>query len=125
MVVHMSERDAIGATIQLYFDSLHESSKDKVDLSFHPNAKIAGLFHGDFLEMSRDDFGDFVASQQPSPKEKGDAERLDILSIEVAGITAVARVRDDYLGFTFLDTLSLIKTDETWIIYNKLFHVES
>ena len=60
-----------------------------------------------------------------SPKEKGDAERLDILSIEVAGITAVARVRDDYLGFTFLDILSLIKTDETWIIYNKLFHVES
>jgi hypothetical protein len=25
---------------------------------------------------------------------------------------------------TFLDTLSLLKTDDQWRIYNKLFHVE-
>ena len=34
------------------------------------------------------------------------------------------RVRDDYLGMTFMDTLSLLKTDDKWSIYNKLFHVE-
>ena len=32
---------------------------------------------------------------------------------------------DDYLGMTFLDTLSLLNTDGRWRIYNKLFHVES
>ena len=118
------EKSSIENTIQLYFYSMYESSKAKVGLAFHANAKIAGVFHGQFIEMSRDDFGDRVASVQPSPKDKGDAERLEILSIEVAGITAVARVRDDYMGFTFLDTLSLIKTEETWLIYNKLFHIE-
>ncbi|MGD2007355.1 MAG: nuclear transport factor 2 family protein, partial [Cellvibrionales bacterium] len=41
-----------------------------------------------------------------------------------AGQTAVARVRDDYLGLTFLDTLSLIEADGEWRIINKLFHVE-
>ena len=56
--------------------------------------------------------------------EKGEAARLDILSIDMAGDTAVTRVRDDYLGLTFLDTLSLLKTDGNWRIYNKLFHVE-
>jgi len=75
--------------------------------------------------MSRDDFGDLVASQQPSPKENGETQRVEILSVEVAGITAGARVRDDYLGFTFLDTLSFVKTDDRWVIYNKLFHIES
>ncbi|MDC0547107.1 nuclear transport factor 2 family protein [Gammaproteobacteria bacterium] len=35
------------------------------------------------------------------------------------------RVRDGYLGMVFLDTLSLLKVDDEWKIYNKLFHVES
>ena len=121
----MSERAAIESTIQLYFDSMHESSKDMVNAAFHPNAKITGIFGGDFLEMSRDDFGDLVASQQPSPKEYGETQRVEILSVEVAGITAGARVRDDYLGFTFLDTLSFVKNDDRWVIYNKLFHIEA
>ena len=125
MDIIVSERAAIESTIQLYFDSMHESSKDMGNVAFHPNAKITGIFGGDFLEMSRDDFGDLVASQQPSPKENGETQRVEILSVEVAGITAGARVRDDYLGFTFLDTLSFVKTDDRWVIYNKLFHIES
>ena len=52
------------------------------------------------------------------------AGALEILSLETAGNTAVARVRDDYLGLTFLDTLSLLKAEGEWRIYNKLFHVE-
>ena len=74
--------------------------------------------------MSVEQFAGFVSGHQPSPREKGEPARLDILSLEVAGDTAVARVRDDYLGMTFLDTLSLLKTDGEWRIYNKLFHVE-
>ena len=31
---------------------------------------------------------------------------------------------DDYLGLTFHDALSLLKSDGEWRIYNKLFHVE-
>jgi len=121
----MSERGAIEATIQLYFDSMYESSKEMVDKAFHPSAKITGIFAGEFHEMSRDEFGDLVGSQQPSPREDGLTLKTEILSVEVAGITAAARVRDEYLGFTFLDTLSLVKMDETWVIYNKLFHIES
>ena len=75
-------------------------------------------------QMSVDEFAGFVTSQQPSPKEKGEPVRLEIISLDIAGDTAVTRVRDDYLGMTFLDTLSLIKTDGQWSIYNKLFHVE-
>tara|TARA_Y100000588_G_scaffold140398_1_gene154364 strand:- start:63 stop:437 length:375 start_codon:yes stop_codon:yes gene_type:complete len=121
----MSERQAVESAIQLYFDSMYESSKDMVDAAFHPSAKITGIFDGEFHEMSRDEFGDLVGSQQPSPKENGETLKTEILSVEVAGITAGARVRDEYLGFTFIDTLSLVKVDDTWVIYNKLFHIES
>jgi hypothetical protein len=120
----MNDQQQIRATIQTYFDSMYESSADKVRAAFHPNAKITGYLENEFHEMSVEDFAGFVASQQPSPKEKGEAPRLDVLTLEIAGNTAAARIRDDYLGLTFLDSISLLKTDEGWTIYNKLFHVE-
>lgn len=121
----MSDEQAIKDTIQTYFDSMFESSGEKVHAAFHPNARITGEISGELHEMSVADFAGFVESQQPSPKEKGENARLDVVSLDIAGKTAAALVRDDYLGMTFLDTLSLLKTDDQWRIYNKLFHVES
>jgi hypothetical protein len=95
-----------------------------VRASFHPGARITGYLEDGLHEMTVDDFAGFVASQQPSPRAKGESPRLEILSIDIAGSTASARIRDDYLGLAFLDFLSLIKIDGRWSIYNKLFHVE-
>ena len=120
----MSDEQQIRNTIQTYFDCMYESSADKVRAAFHPNAKITGYLGDELHQMSVEDFADFVAAQQPSPREKGEPARLDVLSLEIAGHTATARVRDDYLGMTFLDSLSLLQADGRWSIYNKLFHVE-
>lgn len=120
----MSNEQQIKDTIQTYFECMYESSEDKAHAAFHPSAKITGYLEDGLHQMSVNEFADLVASQQPSAKEKGEPARLDIISIDIAGDTAVARVRDDYLGLTFLDTLSLLKTDGKWTIYNKLFHIE-
>ena len=120
----MSDEQQIRDNIQTYFDCMYESSAEKTHAAFHPNAKITGYLEDKLYEMSVDDFAKFVSSQQPTAKEKGEPVRLDVLSLEVAGNTAIAMVRDDYLGMTFLDTLSFLKTDGQWSIYNKLFHVE-
>ena len=120
----MNDEKQIRETIQTYFDSMYESSADKAHAAFHPNAKITGYLQDELHEMSLNDFAGFVAGQQPSAKEKAEPARLDFMSIEIAGDTAVARVRLNYLGLIFLDTLSLLKTDGKWSIYNKLFHVE-
>ena len=121
----MNDIEQIEKVIQLYVDSMDESSPDKVKQAFHVTAKVVGYLHGDFMEMSVDDFAGFVASQQPSPKEKGENVVFEILSCQIEGETASAKVRDKYLGITFLDTLSLIKIDGEWKLYNKLFHVEA
>ena len=121
----MNNKEQIEEVVQLYVDSMNESNPEKVRQAFHTNAKVAGYLHGDFMEMSVDDFSDFVASQQPSPKEKGENVIFEILSTEIEGTTAIVKVRDKYLGITFLDTLSFIKIDSEWKLYNKLFHVES
>ncbi|MFT5656677.1 MAG: hypothetical protein ACI9XU_002405 [Arenicella sp.] len=120
----MSDEQEIRDTVQTYFECMYESSDEKTHAAFHPNAKITGYLEDGLHEMSVSDFASFVTSQQPSAKEKGEPIRLDIVSLDIAGDTAIARVRDDYLGMTFLDTLSLLKGNGKWRIYNKLFHVE-
>jgi hypothetical protein len=86
---------------------------------------ITGYIGTGLAEMSVDDFASFVESQQPSPKDKGEEVLLEILSCEMAGSTACVRVRDGYIGNVYLDTLSFLKKDGEWKIYNKLFHIES
>ena len=103
---------------------MDESNPDKVKQAFHINAKVVGYLHGDFMEMSVDDFSGFVASQQPSPKEKGENVIFEIITCEIEGTTAVVKLRDKYLGITFMDILSFIKIEGEWKIYNKLFNVE-
>tara|TARA_R110002096_G_scaffold411789_1_gene612075 strand:+ start:12789 stop:13163 length:375 start_codon:yes stop_codon:yes gene_type:complete len=120
----MNDDEQIRATVQTYFDCMYESSAEKTHAAFHPSARITGYLDDGLHEMTVEDFAGFVSSQQPSPKAKGEPARLDILSVDIAGNTAAVRVRDDYLGMTFMDTLSLLKTDDKWSIYNKLFHVE-
>ena len=120
----MSDGIQIKDTIQTYFECMYESSAEKTRAAFHPNAKITGYLEDGLRQMSVDDFAAFVTSQQPSAKDNGEPTRLDIVSLDIAGNTAIARVRDDYLEMTFMDTLSLLKTDGQWSIYNKLFLVE-
>ena len=120
----MSDEKQIENTIQTYFDCMYESSAEKAHAAFHSNAKITGYMGDSLLEISITDFANLIASQVPSPKDKDETLPCEILSIEIAGNTAVARVRDEYSGKTFLDTLSLIKDEGKWCIYNKLFHVE-
>ena len=122
----MSEdQNKISEAIQLYFDSMYESSEEKVRQVFHEDAKITGYMQGNLLEQSVDKITKFVASQTPSADEKNEEKLLETLSIEITGSTAVARVRDGYIGMVFQDTLSFLKIDDDWVIYNKLFHVES
>ena len=122
----MSEdKNKISEAIQLYFDSMYESSEEKVRQVFHKDAKITGYMQGSLMEQSVDSFAKFVASQTPSAAEKNEEKLLETISLEVVGATAVARVRDGYLGMVFQDTLSFLKIGDDWVIYNKLFHVES
>ena len=115
---------AIRDTIQVYFDCMYEASAEKTHQAFHPSARITGYMQGKFSEMTVAEFADVVAKVSPSPKERGEPARLEVVSLDIAGETAIARVRDDYMGLTFLDTLSFVNVDDRWQIYNKLYHVE-
>lgn len=119
-----SDRAEIEALIETYFESMYASDPDKVFAAFHPEARITGYMRGKLAEWSVPEFAEFVAAQQPSAASQELPRELEIVSLHVDGQTGVARVRDGYLGMTFLDTLSLLHSDGRWRIYDKLYHVE-
>jgi len=120
----MDNKTKIEKIIKLYFDSMYHSNAQLVKEVFHPAAKITGYVEDKLEEMNTNEFAKFVGEQKPSPADNNDPEMLEIVSIDIAGKTAVALVRDDHLGVTYLDTLSFLKIDTHWVIYNKLFHIE-
>ena len=118
-----TEKKKIEQTVQPYYDSMYFSDGDLVRKVFHQDAKITGYLSNKLLRQSVEDFASFVENQKPSPKEKEDKIILEILSLDIGKTTAVAKVRDNYIGMIFIDTLSLIKIENNWQIYNKLFEV--
>ena len=119
-----TEKKKIEQTVQTYYDSMYFSDGDLVRKVFHQDAKITGYLNNKLLRQSVEDFASFVEHQKPSPKEKEDKIILEILSLDIGKTTAVAKVRDNYIGMIFIDTLSLIKVENNWQIYNKLFEVD-
>ena len=66
----MDDSEQIRNVIQLYIDSMNESNPDKVKQAFHGNAKVVGYLHGDFMEMSVDDFAEFCRISTALTKRK-------------------------------------------------------
>lgn len=115
--------EQLQAVVQTYFDGMFESSAEKTLAAFHPQARISGVTDGVLRSTDVEGFAAFVATQ-PSAAAAGETPVLDILSLEIDGDTAVARVRDVYLGRTYLDTLTFLRIDGEWRIHDKIYHVE-
>ena len=120
----MTEEKSISSCIERYYRSLRRSNPDEVRSVFHPNARITGYLPDGLHQMTVEEFAGFVDAQRPSPEESGEEPMLEMLSCEVAGRTAAVRIRERYLGMTFLDTFGMLEIDGEWFIYGKLFHVE-
>ncbi len=121
----MNDREQIKKCIDVYYAGCCESDSSKIREAFDNHAMISGYLHDGLHEMNLDEFSNFVSDQQPSPKEKGDEEFLEIISCEIVGETAIVQIREAYLGMIFIDSFSFLKKDNSWKIYTKLFHVES
>ena len=121
----MNDREQIEKCIDVYYAGCCESDSSKIREAFDNNAMISGYLPDGLHEMNLDEFSNFVSDQQPSPKEKGDEEFLEIISFEIVGETAIVQIREAYLGMIFIDSFSFLKKDNSWRIYTKLFHVES
>jgi hypothetical protein len=112
---------AIRATLQDYFDGLYRMDEAKLRSAFHPGASLFGHLRGTFTHSSLDQWIGRI-SAQPVPAQTGEAFEGTVVSVDVTGDAALAKVSELYRGLRFTDYLSLILVDGRWAIVAKVYH---
>lgn len=117
----LSEQQAVRAVIQHYVEGARTGDGQRMQRAFHDNADIYGTLYKDGVSQLAGPIHilfDFVDAT-------GAAEKLEVTSmrIDMAGDAASVRLElADWQGMRFTDFLNLVKTDQGWIIVNKVFH---
>jgi hypothetical protein len=114
-----ADRAAVTTAVERYFRGHATGDGAHFRQAFHPDARIFSVKEGKVASLSRDEFA-ARASGKPAADESRRKRR--IVSIDIAGDAAVAKVDLDYPDVHFIDYLSLLRVDGSWIIINKVFH---
>ena len=117
----MENRDNVLKVVEDYINSAYESNGATTRKIFDDDAKVTGHLNGKLIRQTKEDWAKFVEKNTPSPKEQGKTKAYEILMVDAGEETAVVKVKSEYIGFMFIDTLSLLKVDNDWKIYNKVF----
>lgn len=120
----MTEFAAVSGVVQTYFDGLYHADIERLGNVFHPKAIYATADEMPLLYRTMEDYLSVVA-KRVSPASRGEPRRDGIEGIEFAGDnTAFARVRCSIGSKDFIDFLTLVRTDGTWKIMAKIFHMK-
>ena len=118
-----ADQDAVLAVIEQYARAIHAGDTRGIREAFHPTATLIGWDEGSMRHATLEQWFAFVESI-PSPESAGQAHDAVVEWIEVCGTVAIARVRESYRAFRYVDYLSLIKTPDGWRIAHKSYHQE-
>jgi Putative lumazine-binding len=116
-----SERGQVAATVQRYFQAHATGRGEHIEQAFHEQARIQSVKDGKLASLTR---AEFVARFSGKPADDEAKRVRRIASIDIAGDAALARVELDYPDVRFVDYLSLLKLDGSWVIVNKIFHAD-
>ncbi|HEX9704081.1 MAG TPA: nuclear transport factor 2 family protein [Gemmatimonadales bacterium] len=86
--------------------------------AFHPDAKLFWTREGQLAQRTS---ADYIASAsgRPAPDEARRTRR--IVSVDVTGDAASAKIVLDYPGVVLTDYMSLLRIGNEWLIVNKIF----
>ncbi len=116
-----SEYEAIVAALDPYMTVATTGDVEGVRKTWHDHARIVGARDGQSINLSLEEFCQRIASM-------GQAQDLQgrIVSVDIAGIAAVARLEFiNWHGFRYTDFLLLSKQDGVWKVSAKVFHAHS
>jgi len=99
--------EAVTAVIETYFDAFYEGDTEKLARAFHASARLYSIDGDSVRELSREQWLDAVR-QRKSPKSAGLARTYRILSVDVHGALASAKVELSMAPKYFVDQLTLL-----------------
>ena len=117
----MENRELVLKVVKDYINSAYESDGAMTRKIFDDDAKVTGHINGKLIRQTKEDWATFVEKNIPSPKEQGKSKSYVILMVDAGEETAVVKVKSEYINIMFTDTLSFLRVDKEWKIYNKVF----
>ena len=122
-----AEHDAVRAVVVDYLEGMCWGDEAKLRQAFHPEALQVGHFADVYEFFPLEDFIAWIKDEETAPS--GSPIIAELLSIEVTGTVAVAKLTDTCFGTDFTDYLVMVKDrpDATgrWQIVTKAYHVHA
>jgi len=102
-----------------YFKGIYEGNINTLGNIFNPGTLLFGDVKGQLYAKTLDQYLDGVAHRQ-SPKDSGKPFKGTIVSVDVTGSIAVAKVHVKMYEFNYDEFLSFHKIGKRWLIVNKM-----
>jgi hypothetical protein len=109
---------AVRAPVEAYLRGHATGDGEEWRKAFHPTAMVTGVRDGKLVSVSAPDF---IARAPGKPAADEAQRKRRIVSIDVSGDAAVAKVELDYPKVFFVDYLSLLRIDGEWKIAQKTY----
>ena len=123
--MQMKNKEKVLQVVEDYINSAYESDGAMTRKIFDDDAKVTGHINGKLIRQTKEEWATFVEKNIPSPKERGKSKDYEILMVDTGEETAVVKVKSEYINIMFTDTLSFLRVDNEWKIYNKVFEAMS
>lgn len=112
-----NEFAAVARTVNYYLEGGTNNDFSTLKLAFSEDAMMMYMKDNQYTSVNALEF--FGAGMKPGPKQDRETR---IISINVTGNAANARLEIEYPTFTFIDYMNLLKIDGHWKIVNKIFY---
>ena len=114
---------AIRETINYYIEGMRTHSVEVLKQGFHSQAILCGYLGDELIAAPIEALYEWVGSN-PSPVETGEVFGCSILSMEITGRVASAKVRETSPEGDFIDYFHLLNDGNGWSIVSKLWDTE-
>jgi putative lumazine-binding protein len=115
-----ADEAAIRQTMQYYFDGGKNRDSLTLRKAFHPEARMLFAREGELVVVPIGEYITRVGSESLKPGEVDSTERK-VVSVDVVGDAAVAKLELKRPNAVLTDYMSLLKVDGRWLIVNKIF----
>ena len=115
---HAEEYPAVAKAVNYYLEGGTNNDFEMLKKAFHETATMKFIANGEeYREVNAIEF--FKNGMKPGPKQNRETR---IVSIDIAGDAAFAKLEIEYATFTFVDYMHLLKVDDEWKIVSKIFY---
>ncbi len=122
-----AEHDAVRAVVVDYLEGMCWGDEAKLRRAFHPGALQVGHFGETYEFFPLEEFIAWLKAEET--EAEGAPIVAELLSIEVTGTVAVAKLTDTCFGTDFTDYLVMVKdrpdASGRWQIVTKAYHVHA